>query len=395
MVWNILDTRSVWMREFAAALADQEVVRCWHPEYQNVALGRTQDIVRRHADPGLIEHHFPLQRGYGHPFAGRLLPWERAVTRMLEDRSPSPVNDVLICTAPYYAPIAERWLGKVVYYSTDLTKLYDGANAAHVINLDRRMCRVATAVCPNSERIAHYLKSEALCSPEKITVIPNATRAQNVAERPLVQPEPLVADIADLPRPVIGVIGNLADNIDWTLLNDGVRRVPNVSWVFVGPTNSPMQNRVQADLRAELLKVESRVRFLGSRPYGQLQSYARCFDAALIPYQNVEPTISGSATRFYEHLAACRPILATRAHGELLKKEPLLTLVSSGEELQATIETLRAQGFQDGLETLRWQVSRSETWANRATSLVNATAEGVARQRNVNVETTKPMVAHF
>jgi glycosyltransferase involved in cell wall biosynthesis len=243
---------------------------------------------------------------------------------------------------------------------------------AQVVKLDARMCRVAQAVCPNSQRIADYLCREAACDAERVTVIPNATRASNVAAAPLLRPSEPPADLRDLPRPILGVIGNFASNMDWNLLASAVETCRDVSWAFVGPLDMPMPDSAALQLRRKLTGIGGRVRFLGPRPYGQLANYARCFDAALIPYAKSEPTISGSATRFYEHLAACRPILANRAHGELLTKEPLLKLVDDGDALAAEIERLRANDFSDGLEELRWSASRNGTWQVRARDLVQA-----------------------
>ncbi len=71
-----------------------------------------------------------------------------------------PENSTLICTSPFYAPVAELWPGCVVYYLTDLTKKYAGMNEAQIVRLDRRMCRVsANRVFPNSHRIADYLEN--------------------------------------------------------------------------------------------------------------------------------------------------------------------------------------------------------------------------------------------
>ncbi len=161
--------------------------------------------------------------------------------------------------------------------------------------------------------------------------------------------------------------------MDWTPLADAVERTKNVSWAFVGPTGMRMPDQVSSELRRSLMKRGGRVRFLGARPYGQLCRYARAFDVALIPYQKAEPRlISGSATRFYEHLAACRPILASRAHAELLTKEPLLKLVDTGEDVAEEIERLGRNGFSDGLEELRWKASQEGTWKVRARHLIAA-----------------------
>ena len=114
--------------------------------------------------------------------------------------------------------------------------------------------------------------------------------------------------------------------------------------------------------------------FLGRQPYGALAAFARCFDVAVLPYRRCEPTYSGSSTRFYEHLAACRPILATRGLEELLRKTDTLTLVDTAEEAEAALTVLRTQGFDDGLLTYRWQQSRQQTWQARAQTMQYALA---------------------
>src|ERR1035438_206201 len=92
-----------------------------------------------------------------------------------------------------------------------------------------------------------------------------------------------------------------------------------------------------------------RVVFTGGKRYGDLQAYARSLDVAFLPYQRrKEPTYSGSSTRFYEHLAACRPMISTRGFEELLHKEPLLRLVDradSGASIRCcTIATSKGSG---------------------------------------------------
>jgi hypothetical protein len=128
----------------------------------------------------------------------------------------------------------------------------------------------------------------------------------------------------------------------------------------------------QSEARRRLLGRGGRIRFVGGKPYGELARYARAFDVAVMPYKKQEPTYSGSATRFYEHLAACRPMLATRGFHELLSKEPLLWLVDSGEEVATAIAALRRTGFRDGVEEIRWRASREGTWQVRARDLLAA-----------------------
>lgn len=302
------------------------------------------------------------------------------------EHSAKPSQSVLICTTPYYAAVAEAWPGLVVYYQTDLTVGYAGADPTQVRQLDTRMCQRAEVVCPNSERIASYFVGNAGCSPEKITVIPNATRAANIYTNVPSGPGPTPADVADLPKPIAGVIGNLAANMDWVFLRDTIRKANGFSWVFVGPTTMPVSEREQEQARREVMGLGGRVRFVGSKPYGDLQAYARAFDVAVLPYMRREPTYSGSSTRFYEHLAACRPMVATYGFEELHRKEPLLKLVDHSSEAAAVLEGLRSIEFRDGLEKQRWQASREGTWEYRAESVVNAVArhQAAARAKEVS-----------
>jgi glycosyltransferase involved in cell wall biosynthesis len=214
--------------------------------------------------------------------------------------------------------------------------------------------------------------AEAGCDQSKIEIVPNATRASNVLRHPPSSPEALPADIADLPRPIAGVIGNLAANMDWELLTDAIARTPEFSWVFAGPTTMEVSDPRQREARARLMRQSPRVRFAGLKPYGALQQYARAFDVAVLPYHRHEPTYSGSSTRFYEHLAACRPIVATRGFEELLHKQPLLRLVDTGTQIAAEFKRLREMQFDDGLGEARWKASVEGTWDNRAATLMRA-----------------------
>ncbi len=370
--WHILDTGSVWLKEFAVELGRLVPVSNWSPEIRNFGWFEDWERVDLVADPHLEITRFPLQRGYSRFPIAQVLPFAKNVAARIRGAAVTPERSTLICTAPFYAPVAERWPGPVIYYLTDMTAKYAGMNARQILGLDRRMCRVARTVCPNSARIARYLTGEAGCEPGKITVIPNATREENLLERPLTSAAPAPADMADLPRPVAGVIGNLAMNMDWVFVEDAISKTPDVSWVFVGPTEMRIPEAAQSEARRRLLGRGGRIRFVGGKPYGELARYARAFDVAVLPYKKQEPTYSGSATRFYEHLAACRPMLATRGFHELLSKEPLLWLVDSGEEAATALTALRRTGFRDGVEEIRWRASREGTWQVRARDLVAA-----------------------
>jgi hypothetical protein len=367
-VWQILDVGSIWMREFGSALSRQVPTVAWAPEISRFGMLRDWERMVEIEEPALTVRQFPLQRGYAREVLRRVVRFEDRILRRLEAASEGrSERSPLICSTPFYAPVAERWAGPVVYYATDLTAEYEGIDGGQVRELDRRMCQVARAVCPNSNRIAEYSVREAGCAREKITVIPNATRESNVAGAPLLDPGPLPKDMQDIARPIAGVIGDLSGNMDWSVIAGAMEGTPELNWIFVGPTTRTIVDREQSSGRERVMR--GRARFVGPKLYGELQAYARSFDVAVLPYRKKEPTYSGSSTRFYEHLTACRPMVATRGFAELLEKVPLLRLVDTGEEMAAELQELAVTGFRDGLETARWEASRSGTWEHRARSL--------------------------
>ena len=384
MTWHVLDVGSIWMKEFASALARIVPTVNWLPVMK--ATGAFENWERREviSSPPLQVRHFPLQRGYSRfplsVLANLGLRQSRRMRRAGDAGGISP----LICTTPFYAGVAERWGGPVIYYQTDLTYAYHGLDSKQIRALDTRLCRVATLVCPNSRRIAHYMVAEAGCDPAKIIVVPNATRAENVFEKAPAGPAPAPSDLADLPRPLVGVLGNLAANLDWCLLVEAVEQTPEFSWAFIGPYDMEVHDAPHREARERLLNRAGRIRFVGPKPYGALQEYARAIDVAVLPYRRKEPTYSGSSTRFYEHLAACRPMLATRGFEELLRKEPLLQLVSDGTETAKQLKALHRVHFEDGWREARWQASKQGTWQARAATVV----KGLEAKANVKVQTS-------
>jgi hypothetical protein len=370
VAFHVFDARAPWIKEFASALDRIAFVCGWHPEMEWFSYFRSWEREQILADPGLRIRHFSMQRGRWRLPASYLRFEASKLVDMLLRRTPGGNAPTLVCCMPHFAKLAEAWPGRLVYYLTDMVVEYRPRDRKRVVELDTIMCRKATLVAPDSQRIADYLMREARCPSEKILISPMATRQANLFAEPSVLPTALPSDIQDLPRPVAAVIGNLARNMDWCLLEAVVRVTPWLSWVFVGPATMTIDDRRQRKSRETLMTKGERVRFVGAKAYSRLRDYARCCDVALLPYRRVEPTYSGSSTRFYEHLAACRPMLATRGFEELLHKEPLLKLADTVDEIVEELERLRSLGFQDGLEAMRWEASKRETWEVRARDMV-------------------------
>jgi glycosyltransferase involved in cell wall biosynthesis len=368
--FHVMDVSNVPVTALTEALSKHVDTTGWAPKLNWFAGGRVKlseyVYTARHRR---IE--FSLQRGYQYNSVDKACGLNRELCRRMANECHEAATTALICTSPYWAVLADLWPGPVVYYSLDYTYAYDGFSPRRILGLEKRLCRKAVRVFPVSRRIGAYLVDRAECEASKITLLPNATLARNVqlggegrcAKRP--------DELKNIDGPIAGVIGNMADNIDWILLRDSVAMTPWLYWVFVGPTDTKLSDSQQSDARKAIM-MNPKARFLGARSYDQLQEYARALDAAVMPYRRKEPTYSGSSTRFYEHLAAGRPMIATRNVEELQEKVPLVRLVNTAEELVNELTQLRGRNFCDGWEERRIRASRYETWDVRAQVMLNS-----------------------
>jgi len=375
-MWHVLDVAPVPPKELAFALNKETPTLGWIPEVWKDGLFQRWERAEVLPDPELRIRRFPLQRHHEvAPFSWLMREDVRMLKRLLAQTSDGK-RAVLLCTKPEYAAVAERWSGPVVYYLRDFFLHYPTYNPRAVRQFDSRLCRVADLICPNSQRTAHYLINEVGCPEQKIQVVPNATRSTNLLPAPVFEPAPLPTEIAGLPRPLAGVIGNLANAMNWVLLETVIKQTPWLSWVLVGQHHVPIiNNEEETAARQRLIAHGGRVRFVGHKSYGQLRDYARSFDVAILPYRRGEPTYSGSSTKFYEYLATCRPMIGTPEFEELLHKEPLLVLTPTADRMVEELERLRSLNFVDGYEELRWRTSQKETWDARVSLMKEALSE--------------------
>ena len=386
-LWQLLQVSDVLDVEFANALLESVPVLAWEPERSLFPAHIRPGHEEERTEGGLRLRKLPLLRGFARAPMSWLARTGPGVTARLLRQTEDPERTPLIITVPFFAPVAELWPGPVVYWLTDLIAEYTSADRAVVEGLDRRLVEAATLVCPNSRRLQDYLITHAECDPAKIHVIPNATRQMNLLPEPPAGPLPRPETLRAIPgldgRPIAGIIGNLAANMDWCLLERTIELTPWLSWVFVGPTTMAMADPVQRRARQTVVE-HPNAHFIGKQPYGDLASFARAFDVAILPYRRCEPTFSGSSTRFYEHLAACRPMLATRGLDELTLKPPLLKLIDTPEHAAESLNQLRLQNFDDGLLGLRWQASLEATWQVRAQDVQTALVPRLRRNLHRN-----------
>lgn len=112
-------------------------------------------------------------------------------------------------------------------------------------------------------------------------------------------------EIANLPRPIIGFHGLLADWVDFELIKKTAEHFKDGSVVLIGKI------AVDAEQKVKVLHDVKNVHFLGRKPYADLPAYCKGFDVALNPFTINELTLAANPLKVREYLAAGLPVVST------------------------------------------------------------------------------------
>ncbi len=112
-------------------------------------------------------------------------------------------------------------------------------------------------------------------------------------------------EIANLPKPIIGFHGLLADWVDFELLKKTAAHFKDGSIVLIGKIT------VDAEKKIKILDGVSNIHFLGRKPYLELPNYCKGFDVALNPFEINELTLAANPLKVREYLAAGLQVVST------------------------------------------------------------------------------------
>ena len=177
-------------------------------------------------------------------------------------------------------------------------------------------------------------------------------------------------DLAALPKPVVGYVGGIHRWIDFALLAETARQMPDVSFAMVGP----LQTEPGADRPANL-------HFMGKRPHDDVPRYIKGFDVGIVPYVSSPYTDNVYPTKLNEYLAMGVPVVATdlpeiRMFND--KHGPLATIASGADQFCAALRAALGPTTEQERAT-RIDVARSNSWVSRLdrmSMLVEDTLEG-------------------
>lgn len=174
-----------------------------------------------------------------------------------------------------------------------------------------------------------------------IRVVPNGVDMARFSA-----PGPRPRDLPD--GPIVGYAGKLAERINLDLVRATARSLPNVWFVFVGPT---------LDRSVDVLRSEPNVLLVGDRRPEELADYLAAFDVAWIPHRVGEGETGGDPIKLYEYWAAGRQVVTTAIDGSDGWRERAF-VVDGPIDAIAAIQAIIAGG-----ERLPTWVEPERTWS--------------------------------
>jgi len=209
-----------------------------------------------------------------------------------------PVNYTFL---PSAALLAKR-LGEdyLIYHCVDEYAAFSDIEAGPILALEKELMQKSDLVVVSAEKLLDDKKSEN----RNTHLIRHGTDWRHF--RTALDPDlELPPEVVDLPKPIIGFHGLLADWVDFELIKKVAEHFRHGSVVLVGKVAA------DAEKHASVLDGVVNVHFLGRKPYADLPAYCKSFDVALNPFVVNELTLAANPLKVREYLAAGLPVVST------------------------------------------------------------------------------------
>ncbi len=222
----------------------------------------------------------------------RLLKWSlRRACRKLGFREP-----ITWTFEPASADVAGALNEKaVVYHCVDEFSEFSGTDKAALLAMERRLMKKSDCVIVSSDRLyenkRRYNERTFL-----VTHGVDVSHFRNACKTETNVPD----EIRRLKRPIIGFFGLIADWVDLPLIRFLADARPNWNFVLIGKSVTSLKP----------LEGAANIHVLGPRPYQDLPSYAKGFDAAILPFAVNELTLAANPLKLREYLAAGLPVVS-------------------------------------------------------------------------------------
>ncbi|WP_322032445.1 glycosyltransferase [Paraburkholderia sp. J76] len=248
---------------------------------------------------------------------------------------------------------------KLVYHCVDEVKAQPGVPCEVVEIAEKELTQSCQICFVTSE---HLLATRKEWKPETY-YFPNVADYEHFAsamDRGLAVPD----DLNAIPGPRVGFIGAISEyKVDFELLARMAREHPEWSIVLIGRVG-------EGDPSTTVSKVEAlpNVHLLGARPYECLPAYLKGIDVAILPSRLNEYTRGMFPMKFFEYLAAGKPVVATNLHA-LADFTDVCTLANDHASFVAGVERALVDSAEE--RSARISLAQEYTYERRTSRMMD------------------------
>lgn len=272
----------------------------------------------------------------------------------------------------FYLPTAADLIGQLsekycLYHCVDDWLTYPGYRNSNFEDLEKKLFENSNAVFISNRLLFERKK----ILNENTYYLPHAVEFEHY-QGPFLPGGSLPADVASLRRPIIAMIGEVAGWVNWAFLKFAAQTNPQWSIITIGPVG------YDADIKE--IKDVSNIHLLGYKEYSELPDYYRAIDVCIISFNLDEHTKYCTPTRFYEHLAAGKPIISTDFPAAREFPEELVRISGTKEEFVELIKKSMDENNEALIEK-RKKLAIANSWNHRA-EYISGIVEGYLHKRD-------------
>lgn len=233
----------------------------------------------------------------------------------------------------------------LIYHCVDEFSEFTGSDKAALLEMERRLMQRADAVIVSS---ALLLEAKRRYNP-KSYLVRHGVDVHHF--RRACDPQTLIpADLAALPKPIVGFFGLIADWVDLKLVRELALARPKHSFALIGKIDTP--TAVIDDLK--------NVHLFGPKDYSTLPGYCKGFDVAVLPFAINPLTVAANPLKLREYLAAGLPVIST-AIPESAQTSGTIRIANTTEEFLRHLDECTSPG-QSGPKLSVSRTMDEESW---------------------------------
>lgn len=226
-------------------------------------------------------------------------------------------------------------------------------NGNHLAKLEKKLFQDSNITLVTSK----YLQKIASKNHAKnTTLIQNAGDYEHFSN--ITKRSKIPYDIKNIPHPIIGYYGALAEWFDTDILESMAKNNPDKSIVLIGDVTNNLINKISNKYK--------NIYLLGEKPYSEIPNYLNQFDVCTIPFVLNDLIKATHPVKVFEYLAAGKPVVATKMP-EILDMEEIY--FADKNNFSSQIKTA-LKNNQKNIKK-RQKIAKENTWTIRTKKLIS------------------------